>query len=100
MIILGALNGFFNINIITMLQTSIPGKIRGRIFGLLMTLTSGLTPISMGLSGIIADVLNQDIPLIYAICGIITVLLSISTSFSKNFRSFLRYENKNEHSDL
>lgn len=93
MIILGALNGFFNINIITILQTAIPGKIRGRIFGLFMTLTSGLTPISMGLSGIIADAFNQNIPLIYAICGIITVLLSILTSFSKNFRSFLRYEN-------
>lgn len=52
---------------------------------------AGLMPISMGLSGIIADALNQNIPQIYAICGIITVLLSALTSFNPNFISFLRY---------
>lgn len=90
MIIIGSLNGFFNINVITILQTSIPSEIRGRAFGLLITLTSGLTPISMGLSGVIADILNQNIPLIYIFCGVVTLLLSITTAFNKNFRKFLQ----------
>jgi DHA3 family macrolide efflux protein-like MFS transporter len=90
MMIIGALNGFFNINLFTTLQIAVPSEIRGRIFGLLITLTSGLTPISMGLSGVIADLVNQNIPLIYAICGIITLLLSILTSFSKDLRIFLQ----------
>jgi MFS family permease len=92
MIIIGALSGFFNINIYTLLQIAIPSEIRGRVFGLLITLTAGLTPISMGLSGIIADLVNQNIPLIYAVSGIITLCLTIITSFSRNFRDFLRSE--------
>ena len=100
MIFLGILNGFFNINIITMLQVTVPSEIRGRIFGLFMTLTSGLTPISMGLSGIIADLLDQNIQLIYASCGIITVILSILTSFNQNFRNFLKYDNLGASSEI
>jgi predicted MFS family arabinose efflux permease len=92
MIIIGAFHGFFNINIHTLLQIVIPSEIRGRVFGLLITLTGGLTPISMGLSGVIADLVNQNIPLIYAVSGIITLCLTIITSFSKNFRDFLRSE--------
>ncbi len=90
MIMIGILSGFFHINIYTLLQIAIPSEIRGRVFGLLITLSAGLTPISMGLSGIIADLVNQNIPLIYAVCGIIILFLSIITSLSKNFRSFLR----------
>ena len=90
MLFLGALNGFFNINIITVLQLVIPGEIRGRIFGLLMTLTSGLMPISMGLSGIVADLVNQNIPLIYACCGLITFIWSLIMAFNKDLRSFLQ----------
>ena len=92
MIIIGTFSGFFHINIYTLLQISIPSEMRGRVFGLLITLTGGLTPLSMGLSGIIADLVNQNIPLIYAVSGIITLSLTIITSFSKNFRSFLRSE--------
>jgi MFS family permease len=92
MIIIGAFHGFFNINIHTLLQIAIPSEIRGRVFGLLITLTAGLTPISMGLSGVIADLVNQNIPLIYAVSGIIVLSLTIGTSFSKNFRDFLRSE--------
>ncbi|UCE42146.1 MAG: MFS transporter [Candidatus Aminicenantes bacterium] len=90
MILIGVLSGFFNINLYTLLQIAVPSEMRGRVFGLLITLTGGLTPISMGLSGIIADLVNQNIPLIYAVCGITTLLLTIITSFSKNFRAFLR----------
>jgi MFS family permease len=92
MIIIGALSGFFHIHIYTLLQIAIPSEMRGRVFGLLITLTGGLTPISMGLSGVIADLVNQNIPLIYAVSGIITLCLTIITSFSRNFRSFLRSE--------
>jgi len=92
MIIIGALSGFFNINVYTLLQIAIPSEIRGRVFGLLITLTAGLTPISMGLSGVIADLVNQNIPLIYAVCGIITLFLTIITSSSRNLRNFLRSE--------
>ncbi len=90
MTLVGILNGFFNINVITTLQTATPANVRGRMFGLLMTLTSGLTPIAMGLAGVAADLLDQNIPLIYAVCGFATVALSLLTTVNPSLRSFLR----------
>jgi len=85
----GISNGFIHINIITVLQTSTPGEMRGRIFGFFTTLTAGLSPIAMGLSGVVADLLNQNVPLIYGICGAILVVLTITASMLRAFRRFL-----------
>jgi MFS family permease len=90
MAVIGALNGFLHINVITIIQIAIPSEMRGRIFGLLTTLTGGLMPVSMGLSGVIADLVDQNIPLIYAVCGGITLVLSILTSLNRDFRKFLQ----------
>ena len=94
----GVLNGFFNIIVITILQTSTPGDLRGRIFGLMNTLSMGLTPLSMGLSGIVADLTGQNIPVIYVACGLIILLLSSTVSTSREFRRFLAYEKDAEES--
>jgi len=88
----GILNGLINIHIITILQITTPSEIRGRVFGLLTTLTAGLMPIAMGLGGVVADLTQQNIPLIYATCGSILVMLSIMTSLSSEFRQFLAFE--------
>lgn len=96
MILIGIFNGFFNINLITILQLAIPDDLRGRVFGVLITLTHGLMPISMGLAGIVFDLIGQDIVLVYAFCGITTLVLSILISFDKEFRRFLSYEKKEE----
>jgi len=89
---IGILNGFLNINIMTILQISTPSEIRGRVFGLLGTLSSGLSPIAMGLSGVVAEMLDQNVPLVFMFCGGITTFISILVSFSKDFREFLSYE--------
>ena len=86
---IGITNGFININIITLLQTSIPGELRGRIFGLLTTITAGLTPFGLGLGGVVADLTGRNIPLIYGTCGIILIFLSITIALIRPFRRFL-----------
>ncbi|MFC2082195.1 MFS transporter [Bacteroidota bacterium] len=96
MILIGIFNGFFNINLITILQLAIPGDLRGRVFGVLITLTHGLMPISMGLAGIVFDLVGQDIVLVYSVCGITTLILSIIISFDMEFRKFLSYEKKED----
>ena len=88
----GILNGFFNIALITLLQKTTPSEIRGRVFGLLSTLSSALAPLAMGLAGIVADLVNQNIPLIYTTCGAILVIVSIAISLNREFRNFLSYE--------
>lgn len=89
---LGILNGYININIATILQSTTQSEIRGRVFGFLITLSSGLTPIAMGLSGIVADLVNQNIPAIFIGCGLCATAISLAVSLSKAFRDYLGYE--------
>lgn len=89
LVLIGATNGFFNVIVLTTFQTKIESEFRGRIFGLLTTITGGLIPISMGLSGVIADWLDQDIPLIFIISGGITFVLCVLLAFNKDLRDFL-----------
>ena len=86
---IGIANGFNNIFIITLLQTSVPSELRGRIFGLLTTITAGLTPVGLGLGGVVADLTGRNIPLIYGVCGIILIFLAITISLIRPFRRFL-----------
>lgn len=88
----GAAGGIIAVYITTLMQITTPGDIRGRVFGLLGALSGSITPVAMGLSGIVADALNQNIPLIYMGCGIIMTALSILVSLSKDFRAFLAFE--------
>jgi MFS family permease len=88
----GALTGVVNINIMTILQVTTASEIRGRVFGLLGTLAMGLAPLSMGLTGVIADLLDQNIPLIYLCSGILTTLVTLTVGLDRHFREFLAYE--------
>lgn len=93
---LGLLSGFVNINIHTILQLTTPSPIRGRVFGILHTLSNGISPLAMGLTGIIFDLIDQDIALVYAACGLIAGTLALSVSASGTFRRFLAYEDREE----
>lgn len=90
--IVGVMSGFININLATILQLSTPSEIRGRVFGFLSTISAGLIPVSMGLSGVVADLLNQNVPLIYVVSGSLAAFLSILLLLSQEFRQFLAYE--------
>ncbi|MGD0354125.1 MAG: MFS transporter [Dehalococcoidia bacterium] len=87
--LVGLLAGVFMVKATTILQLSSNSKIRGRVFGLLATLTSGLAPLGMGVAGVIADIANKNIPAIYATCGVLVFILAVSMSFSKEARDFL-----------
>ena len=89
---IGLTNGYVNINIVTIIQLTTPSQIRGRVMGFLGTLAGGLSPLAMGLAGWVADLLNQNIPLLMAICGGTAAVLSALVSLNGEFRSFLSYE--------
>lgn len=91
-IIMGIVNGYINVNILTILQLSTHSTIRGRVFGLLQTISAGLTPIAMALSGLVFDIVNHNISLIFTVCGFTTALISITASTNKDFRDYLGYE--------
>jgi MFS family permease len=88
----GAVTGVVQVYIITLLQISTPGTIRGRVFGLLSTIAGSITPIAMGLTGVIADLLDQNIPVIYGACGVILFIIASVMSLRPDFRAYLAYE--------
>ncbi|MFN2363632.1 MAG: MFS transporter [Halarsenatibacteraceae bacterium] len=73
---MGILNAMVNIPIITIFQRMIPDNLRGRVFGLLGSLTQGLTPVSMGLMGILFDRFSPNI--LFIVPGILAMIISFS----------------------
>ncbi|MDH3197763.1 MAG: MFS transporter [Candidatus Krumholzibacteria bacterium] len=85
----GATSGFFNIHTITLLQTTTPEAMRGRVFGVLHTLVMGLTPVSLALTGVVADLAHHDAPLLLTACGAVLVVVTAAASLDGTLRGFL-----------
>ncbi|HEX2979350.1 MAG TPA: MFS transporter [Anaerolineaceae bacterium] len=85
----GGFGGFVSVMLTTLLQKRTPKEIRGRIFGLLGAIAGAITPVAMGLSGVVADLTGQNIRLIYVVCGLAMTALSISIVFNRPLRRFL-----------
>lgn len=61
MLVCVAIGGYFNaiVNVLiqSVLQLAVPEQHRGKVFGLLETLTAGLTPVGMAIGGVLGEVL-------------------------------------------
>ncbi|HOP07099.1 MAG TPA: MFS transporter [candidate division Zixibacteria bacterium] len=92
MFLIGLLNGYVNIFLSTIMQLTTPTEIRGRVFALLGTVSSGLTPIAMALTGVVADMTGQNIRGIYITCGVCAALMAIILALDQHFRKYLSYD--------
>lgn len=88
----GLFQGFGNIHIVTILQLTTPSQVRGRVFGLLATLSGAAAPLGMALAGFAADLTGQNVPAIFATCGAIQLLATAGVVLIRPFREFLAYE--------
>lgn len=88
----GLVGGYVTVYVTTLVQLITPTEIRGRVVGLLAALSSALTPIAMGLSGVVADMLNQNIRLIYVLCGGIVVLAGLALTLLPAYRQILAFD--------
>jgi MFS family permease len=87
----GACSGLVGVLITSVIQLSTPSEIRGRVFGLLGTLSAGLAPISLGLAGVIADLVDHNIPIIYVVSGVCLILLMPLLMFSESFHELMAF---------
>jgi len=92
----GLFSGFVMVNITSLMQMTISTEIRGRVFGVVTTLTGSIAPIGMALGGIVADLIDQNIPLIFVVCGYIILGLAVLVSFSPYYRKFIGYRTEKE----
>jgi len=88
----GLLNGFFHVNTVTLLQKGTPEELRGRVFGVLHTLVLGLAPLAMGLAGVAADALDQNVRLLFEVCGGVLLVTAGAAAASRELRAFLAHE--------
>ncbi len=96
MFLQGIFGGFVMVNITSIMQITTPTEIRGRVFGVVTTITGSIAPLGMGLGGVVADLLNQNIPLLFVISGTIILLLAILVSLSPHYRKFIAYHTEKE----
>lgn len=85
----GASLGFINVQFAALVQGSTPRELRGRVMGLLNTMTGGLVPIGMALGGFAGDLTNKNVPLVYAVCGALAIVVVFLTASRRESREYL-----------
>ena len=85
----GLVVGTINVYVMSMIQVATPPELRGRVLGLLVTMASGLTPLAMVLGGVVGDLTGKNVPLIYAVCGGCSLLLTLWLGAGRDLREFL-----------
>jgi len=71
----GVANALINIIILTVLQLAIPTEQQGKAFGVVQTLCWGLSPLAMGLFGVLGEVFA--VPLIFAVANLLSAGVSL-----------------------
>ncbi|HEX3128756.1 MAG TPA: MFS transporter [Thermoanaerobaculia bacterium] len=85
----GASLGVINVYLMSMIQMATPDAVRGRVLGVVMTLSGGLMPIGMVLGGVVGDLTHKNIPLVYAVCGGAALLATFVGAARRDLRDFL-----------
>jgi len=102
MIFLGFLNGLFTgfilVFFMTIVQVATPSEKRGRVVGILATINSLFTPIAIGISGRLVDILDKNVPIIFIVSGVIMTVIVIIVAFNPQFRAFLATDSELEDS--
>jgi MFS transporter, DHA3 family, macrolide efflux protein len=88
----GATSGFNTIHALSLAQVTSPGELRGRVVGLFETLGFSSMPLAAGLAGVVADLLDRNIPLVYLGCGVALLAVALVQAGKREVRDFLAYE--------
>ncbi len=95
-LVAGTFVGFNGIHVLTAIQLASSNEIRARVLGLFGTISLAATPIAAGLSGVVTDLLKQDIGTVYTLCGLGLGLTPLIVLLSARTRVLLAYEKHQE----
>lgn len=86
---LGAMLGLINVNLVTLLQSSSPPELRGRVMGVWAALGTAVAPLGMALGGLAGDLTGKNIPLLFTAAGTLTVSVIAASLGRRSTRRFL-----------
>jgi MFS family permease len=86
----GVTVGVINVYLITLLQAATVSELRGRVMGLLGTLSGGLIPLGMALGGVVGDLTGKNVPLIILVTSGVAFVVVVSLAVRPSCREFLR----------
>ena len=66
-VVSGMFNGVMMITFPTLMQATTPDALRGRVSSVMMTVMGGTMPLAMGLAGIAADAVDQNVPVLFIV---------------------------------
>lgn len=89
---MGVFIGAINISLLTLLQLTTPGKMRGRVMGLAISMTSAAIPLGMVFAGAVGDLTGKNVPLIFAVASAAVAALTLLAALRRPFREFLSQE--------
>ena len=89
-VLTGIANAVMNGFIQSLVQMAVPADMRGKVFGLLGSLSTGLTPLAMALGGVLAEFI--PIRLLIVSCFVVTLLIFLPLALSADFRKFINLD--------
>jgi DHA3 family macrolide efflux protein-like MFS transporter len=79
MFIVGLVNPIVNGSIIAVLQSTIPPEMQGRVFSLVISGVSAMSPVGLAIAGPVAD--SFGVPIWFIISGLVTSIVAITSFF-------------------
>jgi DHA3 family macrolide efflux protein-like MFS transporter len=79
MFVVGVFNPIVNGSIIAVLQSTIPPEMQGRVFSLVISGISAMTPVGLTIAGPLADAFG--VPIWFVISGLVTTSVAITAFF-------------------
>ncbi|MBE0432685.1 MFS transporter [candidate division WOR-3 bacterium] len=86
----GVVNAILNTFINTVLQLTTPQDKRGKVFGLLMSISGGLTPVAYALGGVLAEFI--PIRLLISMSFAVVLICYIPMFFSVSFKKYVQFD--------
>lgn len=90
----GLADGFINVGLVTVLQIATAPELRGRVFGVLRTVSDALAPASLAVTGIVADLVHREVAGLFVVCGLVVVGGAIVTALNRACRQVLSGANE------
>ena len=81
--------GYLNVFLISMAQASATSEMRGRVMAFIGILAGGLMPLGMAVGGFVGDLTNKNVPLVFAICAGLVLLVVLLLGFRRTCREYL-----------